>query len=58
MTVVAHAGHLLVDIPLFMGPVVVLVVALVWSARRERRRERERAGAPGDASPNGAASAH
>jgi hypothetical protein len=38
MTVVAHAGHLLIDIPLFMGPVVVLVLALVWSTRRERRR--------------------
>ena len=44
MTVVAHAGHLLIDIPLFMGPVVVLVLALVWSTRRERRREQDRPG--------------
>jgi hypothetical protein len=44
MTVVAHAGHLLIDIPLFLGPVIVLALALVWSTRRERRRERERPG--------------
>ena len=39
VTPVAHAGHLLVDIPLFLGPVVILVLALMWSARAERRRE-------------------
>jgi hypothetical protein len=39
----AHAGHLLIDIPLFGGPVFILAGALIWSSRRERRREtRER----------------
>ena len=41
MTVLAHAGHLLIDIPLFLGPVVILVLALMWSSRAEKRRERE-----------------
>ena len=36
----AHAGHILIDAPLFGGPIVVLVVALWISSRRERRRER------------------
>ena len=47
--VLAHAGHLLIDIPLFAGPVVVLALALVWSTRQERRREESR--------PDGSASA-
>lgn len=38
--VLAHAGHLLVDIPLFLGPVVLLGAALFVSTRRERRRGR------------------
>jgi hypothetical protein len=38
MPVIAHAGHLLIDLPLFLGPVVVLAVALYVSTRRERRR--------------------
>ena len=39
MTLVfAHAGHLLIDIPLYLGPVVMLGGALVVSTRRERRR--------------------
>ena len=43
MTPLAHAGHVLIDLPLFGGPVFVLAGALFWSARRERRREeRER----------------
>lgn len=37
----AHAGHLLIDIPLFLGPVVILVIALIWSSRAERRREEQ-----------------
>jgi hypothetical protein len=45
VTPLAHVGHLLIDIPLFLGPVVILVVALIWSSRRERRREQ---GRPGD----------
>ena len=38
----AHLGHLLVDIPLFAGPVILLVVALMWSMHRERGREHAR----------------
>ena len=43
MIPLAHAGHVLIDLPLFGGPVFVLAGALYLSARRERRREeRER----------------
>jgi hypothetical protein len=44
VTPLAHAGHLLIDIPLFGGPVVILAVALMWSSRRERRREEAESG--------------
>jgi hypothetical protein len=37
----AHAGHLLVDLGVFGGPVFVLAGALIWSTRRERRRQAE-----------------
>ena len=41
MTLVfAHAGHLLVSIPLYGGPVIMLGLALLVSTRRERRRSR------------------
>jgi hypothetical protein len=40
----AHFGHVLVDIPLFLGPIVFLVIALMWSTRRERRRQQTRPG--------------
>ena len=36
----AHMGHVLIDLPLFGGPVIFLAIALVWSTRRERRRQR------------------
>jgi hypothetical protein len=39
MIPLAHAGHLLIDIPLFGGPVFILAGALIWSTRRERRRD-------------------
>jgi hypothetical protein len=43
MTVLAHAGHLLIDIPLYGGPVFILAGALLWSTRAERKRQaRER----------------
>jgi hypothetical protein len=42
--VFAHAGHILIDAPLFLGPVVLLALALWVSTRRERRRQ---AGGPG-----------
>jgi hypothetical protein len=47
VTPFAHIGHLLVDIPLFAGPIVLLVIALMWSTRHERRRQ---AKGPGGAS--------
>jgi hypothetical protein len=34
----AHAGHILIDAPLFLGPVVLIAIALYVSTRRERRR--------------------
>jgi hypothetical protein len=40
----AHFGHVLIDIPLFLGPIVFLVIALMWSTRREQRRQRGRPG--------------
>ena len=40
----AHAGHLLIDIPLFLGPVVLLVLALMWSTRAERKRQHDHHG--------------
>ena len=39
MIPLAHAGHLLIDIPLFGGPVFILAGALIWSTRRERKRQ-------------------
>jgi hypothetical protein len=41
MLVIAHAGHLLFSVPLFLGPVFVLALALAISTRRERRRGRD-----------------
>lgn len=35
---IAHAGHILIDAPLFLGPIVLLAGALWFSTRRERRR--------------------
>jgi hypothetical protein len=40
----AHAGHILIDAPLFLGPVVVLGIALYVSTRRERERQRREGG--------------
>jgi hypothetical protein len=35
----ADAGHLLVDLPLYGGPVVLLAAALAISTARSRRRD-------------------
>ena len=35
----ACSGHVLLDLPIFMGPVVILVGWLLFVTRRERRRE-------------------
>jgi hypothetical protein len=39
MSVLACAGHLLIDLPIFMGPVVVLVGWLLLMTRKARRQE-------------------
>jgi hypothetical protein len=38
----AHGGHLLVDLPVFLGPVVVIALWLLISIRRGRRDQRDR----------------
>jgi hypothetical protein len=40
LTTIACAGHVLVDLPIFMGPVIGLVGWLLFVTRRQRRRER------------------
>ena len=37
--VFAHLGHILIDGPLFLGPIVLLSGALWISSRRERKRQ-------------------
>ncbi len=38
----AHAGHVLIELPIYLGPVVLLVVWFKLNDWRERRkRERE-----------------
>jgi len=39
--VLAHAGHILIDGPLFLGPGVLLGGPRWLSSRRERRRKAE-----------------
>lgn len=39
MSVLACSGHLLIDLPIFMGPVVLLVGWLLVMTRRARRAE-------------------
>jgi hypothetical protein len=36
----AHFGHILIDLPLFLGPVAVLAGWIVVTVRRDRRRGR------------------
>lgn len=43
MVNLACAGHVLLDLPIFMGPVVILVGWLLFVTRRDRRRERAEA---------------
>ena len=40
----AHAGHLLIDLPVFMGPIMILVGWLLFVILRERRRDAAGAG--------------
>jgi hypothetical protein len=39
LTTLACSGHVLLDLPVFMGPVVLLVGWLLYVTRRDRRRE-------------------
>ena len=43
----AHLGHVLIDLPVFMGPVVALVTWLLIVTRRDRRREGSERPGPG-----------
>jgi hypothetical protein len=45
----AHFGHVLIDLPLFGGPVIALGVALYLSTVKHRREEREQRGGTGHA---------
>jgi len=38
----AHFGHVLVDLPIFFGPVAVLTLWILVINRRDRRRSRQR----------------
>jgi hypothetical protein len=40
MLLFAHAGHILIDAPLFLAPALLLGGALWISARRQRERDR------------------
>jgi hypothetical protein len=37
--IVAHAGHVLIDLPIFLGPVVAVGAWIAVQMRRDRRRE-------------------
>jgi hypothetical protein len=36
---IAHAGHVLVELPIYLGPVVLLVAWFKFSEWRQRRRD-------------------
>ena len=38
--VFAHFGHVLIDLPVFLGPVLVLTAWLLIVSHRDRRRQR------------------
>jgi len=37
---IAHFGHVLVDLPIFFGPVFVLTLWILMVGRRDRRRSK------------------
>ena len=39
MLQIAHAGHILIDAPLFLAPMLLLGGALFVSARRQRKED-------------------
>jgi len=38
MTVLAHTGHWYVTLPIYLGPVVVLLAWVYYGDRRDRRK--------------------
>lgn len=34
----AHFGHVLIDAPIFFGPVLVLTLWILWMGRRDRNQ--------------------
>jgi uncharacterized iron-regulated membrane protein len=36
----ACSGHVLLDLPIFFGPVFLLTAWILWMSRREKRRRR------------------
>ena len=48
-TSLACSGHVLLDLPIFMGPVFILVGWLLYVTRRDRRREAAAGGEDGGA---------
>jgi hypothetical protein len=44
----AHVGHVLVELPVFLGPVLVVCGWIAWVTHRDRRHEREEAAAGGE----------
>ncbi|HEV3230423.1 MAG TPA: hypothetical protein VGY97_13185 [Solirubrobacteraceae bacterium] len=55
MIPLAHFGHVLVDLPIFFGPVVALTGWILFITRRDRRRQRRAGGGPGERSASHAA---
>jgi hypothetical protein len=37
---IAHFGHVLIDLPIFFGPVAVLTLWLLMVSRRDRKRSK------------------
>jgi hypothetical protein len=35
----AHFGHVLIDLPIFLGPVAVIAGWMILTVRRDRRRK-------------------
>jgi hypothetical protein len=45
----AHAGHVLIDLPIFMGPVIAITVWLAIANWRDKRSSRSAASTRGTA---------
>jgi hypothetical protein len=49
--IAAHLGHWYVGLPVYMGPIVLIVVAIKVSEWREKRKRRESADGPPPSGP-------